>query len=47
MPETGGAASGYDPLIRFRKPISAVAWVLLGLGLLLPFPPFGDLLLGK
>lgn len=27
--------------------ISAVAWVLLGLGLLLTFPPFGDLLLGK
>lgn len=27
--------------------VGAVAWVLLGLGLLLTFPPFGDLLLGK
>jgi hypothetical protein len=27
--------------------ISVVAWVLLGVGLLLTFPPFGDLLLGR
>jgi hypothetical protein len=27
--------------------MSAVAWVLLGLGLLLTFPPLGDLLLGR
>ncbi|MGA8162950.1 MAG: hypothetical protein WCB76_19245 [Acidobacteriaceae bacterium] len=27
--------------------ISAVAWVLLGMGLLLTFPPLGDLLLGR
>jgi hypothetical protein len=27
--------------------VSAAAFVLLGLGLLLTFPPFGDLLLGR
>jgi hypothetical protein len=27
--------------------ISLLAWVLLGMGLLLTFPPFGDVLLGK
>ena len=40
------AARWKGKTVAFSK-VSAVAFIFLGLGLLLTFPPFGDLLLGR